>query len=287
MKQTKEDCTDYDHVCASFTSEFETALQANDVGTLLKLKYFVEDLHTLERPKLQERLISTGLLANAEETIQKLRAAWVQTFQAGGFLDIFSEHETKWFDSKILEVNAEEGQIKVHYTGWDAKYDEFLDVSAKRLCPQYSFTKSRKKPVKATTASDEAVSAPATTPAVTGAQKEAAAAEVQTTEMSMSERASRRRSRPDGVTEVVNSSNSANKRRNIGAADGAATAAGDSAEAVGKEEKEEKDRNDWVCTICGWFEAPDGSDLVCCDGKALFIRFDCTCLLHVRLVSLP
>jgi rubrerythrin len=275
MKQTKEDCTDYDDVCASFTAEFEVALQANDVGTLLKLKYFVEDLHTLERPRLQERLISTGLLANAEETIQKLRAVWVQTFQAGGFLDIYSEREMRWFDSKILEVNSKEGNIMVHYMGWDAKYDEFLDVSAKRLCPQYSFTKSKKKTVKVSSASHGTVYAPATALVEPVAQREPPAAEVQLTETALTERSRRRRSRTDGVTEVENSTNSANKRRNT-TTDSAATTSGAVAgvveEAVGKEEKEEKDRNDWVCTICGWFEAPDGSDLVCCDGKTILVH---------------
>ncbi|MGC3967075.1 MAG: Tudor-knot domain-containing protein [Pirellulales bacterium] len=40
--------------------------------------------------------------------------------------------EGKWYKARVLEFDAPSGQYKVHYLGWDAKYDEWLTADRVR-----------------------------------------------------------------------------------------------------------------------------------------------------------
>jgi hypothetical protein len=44
----------------------------------------------------------------------------------------------KWCAAEVLE--AEEGKVLVHYTGWSNKWDEWIDVSTGRIVPLYTHT---------------------------------------------------------------------------------------------------------------------------------------------------
>lgn len=215
------------------------------------LKYFVEDLE--DHPQLKESLVALNLLASENDVIEMLRTNFVMELCADQFIDVYSEVEIRWFAAKILDVDHDNNTLRVHYVGWPSKYDENFFVSSKRICPINTFTPAKRKTPK---------------PDVTKGPTTESVEMKPTHEMpenSLNERGSRRRSRsavafPADPGAVV-------KRRNTngnGSTDPATAGEGKEDE---KGEKEEKDHNDWVCTICGWFEAPDGSDLVCCDGK--------------------
>jgi hypothetical protein len=267
MSRKGEDCTDYDSASAKFAQEFQDAVQQGDAGTLLKLKYFVEDLHRFGRPKLQAALLSLELLSKYDTLIEKLRTEFTKGIDVGHVVDVYSEIEDKWFEAKVLEADVKNDMIRVHYQGWDAKYDENLSMSQKRICPLNTFTKARRKAEKPLPQfTDDSINLANVPPLSVTEQAPGGSIPV---EDPLSQRASRRRSRADGTP--AEAAEAPSKRRSTEHGEGEEQ--GDKGE---KEEKEEKDRNDWVCTICGWFEAPDGSDLVCCDGE---LHLSCACEL--------
>ena len=43
-----------------------------------------------------------------------------------------------WFPSKIVEVDAEGGEVLVHFQNWSSRYDEWISMDSARLRPQLS-----------------------------------------------------------------------------------------------------------------------------------------------------
>lgn len=41
-----------------------------------------------------------------------------------------------WFPSKIVEVDAEGGEVLVHFQNWSSRYDEWISMDSARLRPQ-------------------------------------------------------------------------------------------------------------------------------------------------------
>lgn len=270
-----EDTANYNVAVERFAAEYEEALRAKDIGVLLKLQYFAQELYTMQRPLLREQLLALGLFERNAAFVDNLRAEWIKTLKPLDTVDVYGPSEWKWFETKILEIDHSRGEMKVHYQGWDSKFDEVLPINETMVCPLNTFTKSKAKPVKAIRTVAVAEVVIEQPPVQTAAPENTLAMEL--SGGTISERASRRRNRTDA--HVDNGQDGSNKRPS-----GSSTA--EQAGADGKEgkekEKEEKDHNDWVCTVCGWFEAPDGSDLVCCDGEySCFVR-----LPSVEILSL-
>lgn len=44
-------------------------------------------------------------------------------------LDLFLRR----FLAKVIEVNKEEGQVLVHFSGWGSRFDELIEISGDRL----------------------------------------------------------------------------------------------------------------------------------------------------------
>lgn len=84
------------------------------------------DKMKLLKPALSALMVLAVLLvataASADTTTAK-----DATYRAGEVVDV--EWKGKWYEGKILE--AKEGRYKIHYVGWDKKWDEW--VGADRL----------------------------------------------------------------------------------------------------------------------------------------------------------
>ena len=52
-------------------------------------------------------------------------------------MDGYCNKTFKWYEAKILEIADMEGikSIKVHFKGWNSKYDEWLDINSERIQP--------------------------------------------------------------------------------------------------------------------------------------------------------
>jgi hypothetical protein len=63
-------------------------------------------------------------------------------FQPGDLADVFDKIG-KWCIARVLEVNAQERTIKVHYIGWSAeRFDEWVPADEKRIVPAFTHTAS-------------------------------------------------------------------------------------------------------------------------------------------------
>ena len=260
MGRDTEDCSEYDAVYNNFLSKYSKALDEGDLSELLKLKYFVEDLESMKRPKLYERISSSSVYKSSAESVEKLREEWIQSLKQNDVVDIYFDIEGKWFETKILEIDLKDGTYKVHYQGWNSHFDEVLAIGTKRMCAKNTYTIPKKKPKKSKIEmpAQPLVEKVESVVTISTMDSVSSAAAVEEVSELPGERSSRRRSR--GAASAATAPVGTKRDREEGNGD-------TERDGRRKTEKEEVDRNDWVCTVCGWFEAPDGSDLVCCDGK--------------------
>ena len=50
-------------------------------------------------------------------------------FQVGEYLDVL-DTVNRWCNAQILQVDPDKKQVFVHYTGYAAKYDEWIDTES-------------------------------------------------------------------------------------------------------------------------------------------------------------
>ena len=263
MTSKCEDCSDYDAVTQRIVTDFVGAVENGDIGTSMKMKYFIEDLALFGKPALKARVENCARFSDFINKVDVLRNKWLKTIAVGDSIDVYSELEYNWFESKILETNLGAGTFKVHYLGWDKKYDEHIAIYMKRLSPVNTFTVAKRKPKASTSVATSVESDAATTATAAPAAALRDDATVVTAETT-----GRRRSRSGLATGTANTTATSTDINHDKIADGGEESK-EMAAKEGKEvkEKEEKDLNDWICGICGWLEAADGSDLVLCEGE--------------------
>ena len=100
----EEDCSRHDAACEKVKLEYCEAIKEKDIGRILKLQYFIEDLHYFQAPILQQRLVGLDLFKNDGDLIQDLRSDWISTLVVGQYIDAYSPAEFKWFSAKILSI---------------------------------------------------------------------------------------------------------------------------------------------------------------------------------------
>lgn len=249
VKSIKEDAAVNEAVSESLIDNFSSAVKEGDVLEICKISYLIEQLTTLGRPKLQNLVQNDEHFAIQVNKAKKLCAAWKSKVQAGDLIDVFSETENKWFETRVLSINHVEDTCRVHYNGWISKYDADLIISAKQFCPVHTFSTYKKKGTRSKDVVDN-TAAESTTSLATATTVESSSLSADTGSAGGALERARRRSRAGDVAS---------------ASDAASEAA--VTEKPAKKPKVEKDLNDWICGICSLLEAKDGSDLVLCECK--------------------
>lgn len=243
-------------VAENLVDDLNEAIKDGNVEVAAKIKYLVDQLADLGRPKLQSVIQSNESYILAQSKVTKLVASWKAKIAANDYVDIYSAAEFKWFESKVVSIDHARDSCRVHYIGWQDKYDEDLVLSEKIIYPVYTFT--RRKVVakkKDLTAEPEpnAIHPIATADVITATET------IGNVVDALQDRASRRRSRAPETAAAV-------------AAPAPEDAVVAEKEKKAKPEKPEKDLNDWICGICGLLEAADGTDLVLCEGTHLLVK---------------
>eukprot|EP01032_Pedospumella_encystans_P028799 gene28799-32524_t len=234
-------------VAENIVDDLNEAIKDGNVEVVAKIKYLVDQLADLGRPKLQNIIQSDESYRLAQGKVAKLIASWKAKIAVNDYVDIYSAAESKWFESKIVSIDHASNSCRVHYTGWQDKYDEDLVLSEKLIYPFNTFTRrkvKREPNVKAEPTANEIV-AVAEVPTAIEATSDVVDA--------LQDRASRRRSRApeapaDATVPAVEETIVEEKEKKV---------------------KPEKDLNDWICGICGLLEAVDGTDLVLCEATCL------------------
>lgn len=241
----------YENASRKISSDFSNAVIEKDIATMLKLKYLIEDLESTDNSILHELINGNELYSTNIEKCNSISRQWIENVPVGDKIDVFSEIENKWFESKILSKRTEDETMFIHYAGWHPKYDEHIKYFEKRICPVHVFSKGKKMPIRSNFVlekSEQEVSHS------TISQSEQ---EINLNLVAMDSNEdiiTGRVSRYGRKTRVTNESSSFVLRKR---------SCGDGEDNV---KKEPKDKNDWICGVCGWLEAVDGSDLVLCEG---------------------
>jgi hypothetical protein len=60
----------------------------------------------------------------------------------GDTVDAYCPRTFKWFEAKIVDKQVVCGQqmLKLHFKGWNEKFDEFIDINSNRIAPLGKFT---------------------------------------------------------------------------------------------------------------------------------------------------
>lgn len=248
----KEDCSRYEFISEKIIANLAAAVKAGEVLEMMRLTYFVDGLEHFGYPKLHELIHSNPVYQTNYNKTAKPYEAWRSRVAVGDYVDILSEKEFTWFESKVLEIDHKTKAVKVHYTGWDAKYDEVLNLEEKVVVPHNTFTAAKKKAVRVFEEDDRAEEP--VQQKKSAKAPESATAAVLSAAVDDLGRGSRRRACATTTTATSSSISAVEQNGEDKLKD--------------DKPKEEKDLNDWICGICGWLEAADGSDLVLCEGIA-------------------
>ncbi len=220
----------------SMYENLKSAITSDDILTIKQLTSVIEKLVKVEHKILYEELINLGIddLMVAGE---KKLVAWLYSRVVGDYVEVYSEVEFKWFAAKIIE-QPDKKTFKVHYLGWQSKYDAVIVIAEKQFSPCYLFTrplKNNKRTFDQVSADTPAEAAQNTT--VSDVQSSAETVETAPVLLTLSGRTVK--------TKAVEIKPVQKKR---------------------KPKAEMADKNDWICGVCKLLEAADGSDLLLCDG---------------------
>ena len=195
---------------------------------------------------------------------------WIHSLPVGSLIDVFLGRESTWYQAKVLVNNSQaDDSLRVRYQGWGPKYDETICISASRLAVQGAFIRGMRKKATRTkkTRSDEDVQLSIDVSTAAGdndhdMQADESIAVASSDQASQCEQVRTSRSgRRIREAVQVDSDGRDKRRRSSGKERQEGTAAG------GDDVAEQKDLNDWICGVCARFEAPDGSDLLMCEGN--------------------
>lgn len=258
-------------------NEFTAAVTSHDLLTITRCKHFIENLPSIDQHDLYARISGHERYRDTVMLADDIMTEWIHSLSVGSLIDVFLGRENTWYQAKVLLNNSRvDNSLRVRYQGWGPKYDETICISKSRLAVQGAFIRSmRKKATKTKTRSDEDVQLSIDGPTAAGdddhdmqADESIAVASSEQAAQSEHMRTSRsgRRIREavqvdsDG-RDMASSKGNRNRKRGSGKESLEGSAAG------GDDIVEQKDLNDWICGICARFEAPDGSDLLLCEGN--------------------
>jgi hypothetical protein len=168
---------------------------------------------------------------------------WKQSLVEGDFIDVYRKQELVWYTAKII---YKEGDVfSMHYNGWAKKYDDHeMSFSECQMFPCGTAVKQKKPSVK---------KAKAVNYTFLEVVKEEEEAPAKPAEVEEGDRAGRRAraARVDLNEDTFGKKAAPAKKKQ---------------KTKEEEDYEDSMRREWVCSVCSQLEAPDGSDLILCDG---------------------
>lgn len=280
-------------------SDYKKAINNNDLEIITKLRFFMENLHYNvdcgDYKELQSLIVNDDInYIPTNKQVDNIIRNWLVCLEASSLIDIYSTNEKKWFLSKVLENNiTNDNKITVHYQGWDSKYDETFDISTKYIALPYTFSKPKKVPKVLSTNETAVVEENDINNKTTTTISNTNIIESNLTNINISSvcipveneniilSRSGRRIKETILTTTTTSNTVSNKKSKKNhlpnscdgtpsgtnhTLDSIAGTAKDTTNATSTAVKDPKDLNDWICAICSYLEAVDGSDLVLCEG---------------------
>lgn len=221
---------------------------------------------------------------------------WKEGIDVDTVLDYFKSNEGVWYKIKIFEIEQTENRkALVHYQGWPSKFDEWINLSDVTISPSGIHVKDRtKSKIKeqhptidvqeeeiVLTKIDKKDILPVLTSSSGRVMRRSTSVFARLSEDKSSSVDGKNAdidgdnmaiiatvecdARNSGGSNKNKRSNDKRKRgsTNNGQVNSNTTVAGE--EGGG----DVKDKNEWFCAICWHLEAPDGSDLMLCDGPCL------------------
>lgn len=260
-KESQEDVlykrADLEVIFARACETLQQSLLAKDVGAARRASFFVSKFSEEFEHELSEE-VQTQI-----REVDALMLEWKNNLAEGDLADFLSPKERKWFSVKLIELSRETAHVRVHYQGWDSKFDESFELTDDMvILPPYSVIPNPRRP-KASAA--QPASTAAESVEQTAAEEDvavAAAPSMETT--SSSAGASNETVEQQHQEQDENGGRTRRSRR--ASTEHAASPVKTKRAAKEKAPKVEKDHNDWFCTNCGMLEAVQGTDLVLCDG---------------------
>lgn len=211
-------------------NQLKIALNNDNITQLHRALYFFE--YILTQPDYQE--LYSSLSHETKELIEKgqiICFKWTDNLKESDLLDIYHEKDKCWYSAKIVSpIHA--SNCRIHYIGWDVKYDEDIDLKTRVF---YSYN------------------------SVTGMQSEVNKfTKEQLEKIKLENLRKKELEETERLLKIVEKEEKSTSNQEESKKKGAKKKA--------KKEEEVEDLNDWVCCICQMIEAPLGTELVMCDG---------------------
>ena len=84
------------------------------------------------------------MLENKSKQTDNAKLAVVAQFKKGDICQA-KDFANNWYKSRILEVDEETNKVKVHFLGWNSRYDQWFDTFSNDLKPIDATESSSKK----------------------------------------------------------------------------------------------------------------------------------------------
>jgi hypothetical protein len=231
-------------------SELYSAKENHDISLIGRQ---LEDLNNqLVDEKFQD-YTQTPEYAKLETLISEVKSVvndWKVTLKIGDECDVFQPRYSAWYCAKIIST-PDECSFRVHFQGWQPKYDDTVCVADTMIYPPHTFTKPSKKGSKRRVENSlDTVEIQTAVPSPNGKKWLSGIGYVDVVSLDTGIK-----SRTGRTIISKNTEPPAKKMRQKAK--------------KSMEGGDKADHNDFICATCNLFEASDRSDLILCDGPCL------------------
>ena len=175
---------------------------------------------------------------------------WKSNLKFGDECDIYQRNYGTWYFAKIISI-PKDGYFRVHYQGWQARFDENVFVADTMIYPPHTFTKPWKKgPKRKIENTADIVEIQPTAPSINGKRWVSGFGYTDNVSMDTGLKSRTGRTIFSKTTEPPVKKLRQRAKKSMEGGDKA-------------------DHNDFICATCNLFEASDHSDLILCDGPCL------------------
>lgn len=221
-------------------ADLEQNLQEKHLSNASRCIFAIQDILTKLGREADQKL--TDLLAEHKKQLER----WKKALKVEDKFETFSVGDKKWFIAKILS-KEHDGRVFVKYIGWQAQYNEVIDISDREIHPEGTLipvveSANKKRSQTVYLADEQSTSMQSNTISDDHTSMETTSQQPPETTDEAFEVSARGRK----VRKLI-TNNEQKKKRTLA-------------------KRTIKDHNDWNCTNCGMLEAVNGSDLVMCDG---------------------
>ena len=81
----------------------------------------------------QTQTISSNAITNDDIEALKQFDLNRKSLKVGDSIDAYCNKTFHWFEAKIIDIDTVNEKIKIHFKGWNPKFDEWLDVTTERI----------------------------------------------------------------------------------------------------------------------------------------------------------